>query len=629
MRDTIGLTLSTIPGKQENLDGMAYSQFYPNIKTPFDVSKVYVFDNEALDNLALDPGYVQSLQLQGGGAAFSARVVQKSYLHSKGRAFASLRDNQRRSYGVREEHRVTLTIMDEICEQWQEWELEGTGPSSSESPLPYYVVPSPEMFRFLSAQINKYCLLFEHTLAHTARTYSLPETMVMVIALRALRFCYGSNLLSKEALLYKDRWETNRGGRFTVHEGLGMKETMARTGFGWFLPKFNWTHCRIIQPSNDNMLVGNFLMHAEYKRRWAAVKDLKDVFVRFSQAIQWFHQHSVKQNPQLLATWLEYLHALILEQFDADIWASMLAIHKRRPELSPLALEGGRNMAFCMRDMAKLFLPGGIPSPPHIATGNRSRFGSVEEVLDYIFLDNGPWKRKGWQDKPFRMVMRKSIEFLRTELPKEQADAWIHEFMYLAQLTHWILPYPSETALIDSTKTSASQGLVGRMMWISCVYTGPVDIVPGQGIVSPEMLSGPSKNVSRLLARAHIRSRRPTSPNHAWGAQELMKACRRQGMLMLGQDQTPLYWDFGRVRSKGTWVPIWERGIPPTLAMQKRIRDKSMDELDGLMAEFIHEAGPAGREQAPLRILPPAAPAAPPAARSNSGSIFVPSVDSN
>jgi hypothetical protein len=68
--------------------------------------------------------------------------------------------------------------------------------------------------------------LFEHTLAYAARTYSLLETIVMVVALRALWFCYGSSLLLAELLLYKDCWEQRRGADVVVKEGMGMQETM-------------------------------------------------------------------------------------------------------------------------------------------------------------------------------------------------------------------------------------------------------------------------------------------------------------------------------------------------------------------------------------------------------------------
>jgi hypothetical protein len=639
MRDTAGYTLSTMPGRLENLDGLAYSQFYANIKTPFDVSKVYVFDNEALDNLALDASYVQSLQQQGGGSTFSTAALQKSYLHSKGRASASLRDNQRRSYGIREEHRVTLTLMDKMCQYWEEWESAGESTGSQDACLPYYIIPSQEVFQFLSAQINKYCFLFERTLAHTAKSYSLPETMVMSLALRALRFSYGGGLLPRELLLYKDRWERTHQNSTTVHEGVGMQDTMLRTGLGWFLPKFNWATCRIAQPHGDNMLVGNLLMHSEYKRRWKAVKDLRDVFIRLNQAMGWFSRHHIKQNPPLLALWLEYMHALVIEQFDADIWLSLLAADKRRPELSPQARQREGSVQFCMKHMKDIFLQDGVPSPPHIATGNRMRFQTVGNVLEFLFLESSNGlKHKGWGSKPFRLVFQKTFDLLKAELGHKAASTWLNELFYLIRLTHWILPYPSESALIESSKTSAARGLKGRTMWLSCVFAG------SQGASSagpnPDRIPKiPAKTVFHAVYHAHRRCNRPGEVDEPWNSQELIKACREQGLLMIGADDTLENWAFGRA-SNGCqgYVSIWERGVPPRLAMQERIQGLGLDELDSLIIELIQQAGQAPGSQAGPEDLPASAAVGAAAVASNSvgtglaagrsasGSLYVPSL---
>ncbi|KAN0103560.1 hypothetical protein V8E51_011873 [Hyaloscypha variabilis] len=324
MRDTVGQTMFASPHGQESRDGLIYSQFYGLIKTPFDSSKVYVFDNDSVENLALDPGYVRSLQQEGGGITFSKAVCEFGYLHSKKRAYANLVDNRGKSYGIREEHRISLTMMEEIYQQWQQWDLYDDEVDVGQPPLPYYIVPTQELLGFLSAQINKYCFLFEHVLAHTAMTYSLPETIVMVAALRALRFCYGSNLIQRESLLYKNRWEQVRGQRQIVKEGLGMRDAMERCGLGWFLPKFNWATWRLAPPHGENIL-----------RRWRAVKDLRDVYIRFNQAESWFDRYN----------WLEYLHALNLEQFDAD----------RCPELTPGAVRQEGEIRFCYNGMRRMF----------------------------------------------------------------------------------------------------------------------------------------------------------------------------------------------------------------------------------------------------------------------------------
>ncbi len=154
----------------------------------------------------------------------------------------------------------------------------------------------------------------------------------MVIALRALRFCYGSNLLQQESLLYKDQQEKLRSYSIVIKEGVGMKESMQRYRIGWFLPKFNQTTQRLKPLHGENMLVGNIIVHKEYKRRQRVVKDLRDVFIRFNQAKSWYNQYNMQNNPPLQHKWLEYLHALNLKQFDSDIQKAMLKNYKRSPK---------------------------------------------------------------------------------------------------------------------------------------------------------------------------------------------------------------------------------------------------------------------------------------------------------
>jgi hypothetical protein len=307
----------------------------------------------------------------GGGITFNEKICTSAYVHSKRRAAIYLRDSQRQLYGTCEEHCVSLAIMDEVCDLWEEWDCEdGNGADDAPSPLLYYIVPSQELFGFLCAQINKYCMLFEHTLANTGRVVLMQETRVMAIALRALHFCYGSSMLAKETLLYRDCWERTRGTDVVVREGLGMQQTMASCSLGWFLPKFSWTSRRLALPYCDNIHVGNQLINAEYKRRWAAVKDLSDVYTCFHQATKWFTRYNIKQSPWLLEKWLEYLFALNLEQFDADVWLAMLAAHKTHPELTLAALEQNGCILFCYRAMYRMFIEDGVRAPLHIVTSN-------------------------------------------------------------------------------------------------------------------------------------------------------------------------------------------------------------------------------------------------------------------
>jgi hypothetical protein len=582
MRDTTGQTFFAAPHGKERQDGLVYSQFYNLIKTPFDTTKVYVFDNEALENLALDPGYIRSLQQEGGGITFSKAVCEFGYLHSKRRAHANLLDNRWRSYGIREEHRLSLTAMEEISQQWCQWDLYDDEIDAAPPPLPYYIIPTEELLGFLYAQINKYCFLFEHVLAHTAMTYSLPETIVMVTALRALRFCYSGNLLQRESLLYKDRWENIRNQKPVVKEGLGMRDTMKRCGLGWFLPKINWATWRLAPPHGENILVGNVLMHEEYKRRWRAVKDLRDVYVRFNQAESWYDRYNVQHSTALLDKWLEYLHALNLEQFDTDIWKAMLKSHKRSPELTPDAIKQKGDIRFCHNHMKRMFSVNGVISPPHFVTGNKMRFERVADLLDFLFLWEDGKERPGWGNKPYRVILQKSFELVERRLGYRRADKWLDEFFHLVRLTHWVLPYPSDSTFIMSTKTNRNQGLKGRMMWFSVAYA------------DPEKVELPFRSHPITLYGILWNARRQTFGDgrdyNAWGTSQLITACRAQGLKIYGQEETEEFWVAGKrsIGPKG-FVPVWERTQTPRLKMLEQTKNQSLDELEDLMGGFSRE----------------------------------------
>jgi hypothetical protein len=583
MRDTVGQTLFATPQGQESRDGLIYSQFYALIKTPFDSSKVYVFNNESLENLALDPGYVRSLQQEGAAVSFSRAVCEFAYISSKKRAYANLVDNRGKSYGIREEHRILVTMLEEVYQQWHQWDLYDAEDEVRPAHLPYYITPTKDLLNFLSAQINKHCFLFEHVLAHTARSYSLPETIVMVVALRALRFCYGSSLIQRESLLYKDHWEQPRGQNLVVKEGLGMQGTMERCGLGWFIPKFNWATWRFAPPHGNNILVGNMLMHNEYKRRWRAVKDLRDVFVRFNQADSWFNRYNVLQTPTLRQRWLEYLHALTLEQFDADIWKAMLKSNKRFSELTPETVRGQVPLRFSHDGMQVMFSVDGVQCPQNFVTGNKMRFETAGEVVKFLF-ERTDQKRTGWDNTPFRVIAHKCYDLIAERLLPWRADRWFCQLLNLVRLTHWVLPYPSDTALLMTTKTSRSKGQNGRMMWFSAIYIGH-DLVGVPRQTHPLTLR-------RLVGHARLSLLGDVRGRSMFSTAQLFRACKDCEILFPDDPAARGdHWVVGRASEglKG-FSPLWEQGYPPRLEMLEWIKTASLDELEDLMARLSREA---------------------------------------
>ncbi|KFY69093.1 hypothetical protein V496_00472 [Pseudogymnoascus sp. VKM F-4515 (FW-2607)] len=151
--------------------------------------------------------------------------------------------------------------------------------------------------------------------------------------------------------------------------------------------------------------------------------------------------------------WLEYLIVLNLEQFDVDVQRAMLTATKRSHELRPDAAQSLDAMKFCHHDMRKMFMVDGAAGPPHMVTGNKMRFGKVMDLLNFLFLWDEQ-ERPGWGNKLYWVILQKTFEMLERRLGYRRADKWLDEFLHVVRLTHWVLPYPSNGALITSTKTS-------------------------------------------------------------------------------------------------------------------------------------------------------------------------------
>jgi hypothetical protein len=290
----------------------------------------------------------------------------------------------------------------------------------------------------------------------------------------------------------------------------------------------------------------------------------------------------VQHHPALLEKWLEYLHALNLEQFDVDITKAMLKCNKHSRELTPGLVQERGDIRFCRRGMKAMFMVDGVVGPPHFVTGNKMRFDSVIDLLDFLFLWDDGQERRGWGQKAYRVILQKSFELIERRLGSKRADQWLDEFFHLIRLTHWVLPYPSNTAFIASTKTSRAQGLKARMMWFSVVYADPSKVeLPFR--THPMTLHG-------VLWKARQQMFGDGQDQRLWSTAQLIAACRYQGIKVFGQESTDDFWVAGK-RSIGVkgFLPMWERSQPPKLEMMEQIKDKSLNELEDMMSGLSRE----------------------------------------
>ncbi|KAK4441882.1 hypothetical protein QBC34DRAFT_314276, partial [Podospora aff. communis PSN243] len=486
------ITLTSNPGGLEAATGLVYSQYYNLVKAPFDAQKVYALQPPAYENLALDPLYVRQLAQHGRAVTINQQALRRAYLMSKKRAALSIRECGGRSYGVREEHRVTMTLFSSIYDVWDRVAAAATAAAASPNmPLPWFSIRTDDMMDFLKAQCNRHCFLFEHISTRTSLMFSLAETVVMVIALRCLRYCYGSSAMYREPLLFGDEWtqkewtpqEVGAGLAERRRMGLAMCRSMVQHGFGWWKPGlFQWEMWRFKSPVTRMLLVGNLLVHAQYRRRWRAVRDVQNINVSMLQARLWYDDHQLATKPEAQAVWSEFLHCVALRQFDLDVWAKVHDEDASYPELLPAAEATRRRPpVFCWEVMKGMFYDRGredrVPTHPHLITGNKTPSERLDPMrnIEILFRWNDKHPRKSWSAASYRVVTQLAHASINSYLGPVAADKWLADLLSLVLLTRWILPYSGQGRFIDCTKSAKTQTppLIRRCKWFSTTLARP------------------------------------------------------------------------------------------------------------------------------------------------------------
>jgi hypothetical protein len=124
LNDTGSLTIRTGQHSSRRTAGLLYTQFYPSIKEIFAAGNVYPFTNTAIEALALDKKLRRTWELVGGALSHQPAALMKAYLYTKLRCHFALAGSTRKSFGVREEHRIYKDLFDVIDLEFRSRQLQ-------------------------------------------------------------------------------------------------------------------------------------------------------------------------------------------------------------------------------------------------------------------------------------------------------------------------------------------------------------------------------------------------------------------------------------------------------------------------------------------------------------------------
>jgi hypothetical protein len=230
LHDSGSLTIETNSSSCRRA-GLLYSQFYSSIKEVFAAGNVYTFTNTALETLALDPKLCKTWQHVGGGLSYDPVALIRAYLYTKRRCHHALQGCEQKSFGIREEHRVSRSLFDQIDQEFQRRNLHTQDLVASPwDNTPYYHHPTRTMVEWLHWNINKFCVGFETVYSMNDHHFVTWEhTHVMLMFLRCLQFSYSSGLIQRAGGCWHDikyQPDANQPDGLWRWEGLGFRDTM-------------------------------------------------------------------------------------------------------------------------------------------------------------------------------------------------------------------------------------------------------------------------------------------------------------------------------------------------------------------------------------------------------------------
>jgi hypothetical protein len=472
LRDAVGMTVLSPARSADRAQGLLYSQFYNSQKEIFDAAKTYPFHDPALETLALDPKLVKAWQHTGRSQNHQLETLLTNYYSSRERSHMGLTFSEQKSFGTREEHRMTFILAEKVFQRVRAQGQWNSGINVADHIRPYWCVRTDDYLQFIQFNMNKFLAGFEYIWSQSSRDpVSWEHSKMMIMCLRLVKFSYGSHQLKAESALWWDRRELGNGA---VREGLGLSQTLERYGYGWSLDKFEWKNFLFQSNVTNLTLFGNVKMGEAYRARWREVKGLKDDFLLIEQVLSMWEEH--RHLPQNLAQLVSFLNYVLVRHFRKDVFAALKK--DIRPEYLERALQG--DIELCADRLSQVLNPTcrtsrgrgrgqrqAIPNDLHFVHGNHLRFKDTADFVDFLWYFGDEETRTHWDNKGYRALYQRCCVAIKDISGAGASNTFRLHFRRFFLLTNWVLPYPSSEVFMQRTQD-------GDRRWIS-VYCPEVN----------------------------------------------------------------------------------------------------------------------------------------------------------
>ena len=348
-RDTGNITIT---GKQNSMirkGGLMYSQLYGMNKLQFDAMKHFPWEDgdDTMAMMALDQGYRDALRATVGVKAIDMKACRQSYNHCGRRYLMGARMNDDRSWGVREEHRMSLTLVQAINS-----ELRCRGDPElrrPESRFQFYVHSTKLVNCFSEVVTLPIASWYQVTLGMAPEgMLGTDHQKLAILQSYLLKNSYGCSLVRRLPLLWEKRIQRKgeeegeeeeeeeeeeerekkvlkKGEKKGEKIGLGLKGTTQKYGFGW-LPNnmFNWEANSFANGIAEHFPFPIRVLERRYNGRRKERATMMGILQEMDQMIGRIKILGDKEEDEEKRLFLlRWLATRIMRQYHEDVWEGL------------------------------------------------------------------------------------------------------------------------------------------------------------------------------------------------------------------------------------------------------------------------------------------------------------------
>jgi hypothetical protein len=517
LRDAANLTMEMSRISLKRQAGWVFSQTYNSVKEIYDYAKTKPFGNRFLERLAWDSEIAKMIRQQGKHFTVTPQQATKSYVESKTRLFDAFKEARHMSYGTREEHRISLTFFNQVIDHLQATHDWDDDPPFDARLFTYtWVLPAHDYIDYLLLNTNKFLLAIEWILAHEEPDrISYEHCKVVTMLLLALPFAFDSGPAKRPAEIWQTKFERRKGGKVVL--GMGLNETLQRSGYARFLPRIDWKTLEFLPEIAHDISLSSSILRDSYRKNWAGVKHAKDDLSRLECAGTWLRLY---RKTELEGFVIGFILVLLMRSYRKEVFSHL------KPYILPTSAEQAANgdLMLCY-SILKEHCPTLFTDDNSVSIVNvrRSKFKSPWLIASFIWGFDDQQRRDRWENAPFRVLYKRAVELINDHGYLYDKTEFHKITLLYFLITHWLFPYPSSTKFVQTTHER-------RIMWT--------------GTWSNKMYAAPLVSDQTYTLNRPLNGREQLWPNRPLGGRDRLKSLQEV------------------IRRTGTWRSLYPESRP-------------------------------------------------------------------